>query len=179
MCVYVLRAVRESYHNYTKRHHVTNEKVKKKKKKRYAMHAHKRHSPCASAHDATLPPPARLLVPRAPLPIPIPPRRPRRHTLPHQHARPRRRLKHVVHALDLERRTLLVRTRTDLARHTLRLRPRHIAPTVRRVRGRPQVGFTPDKQNRDRRPAYVPDFFDPLARGSVRGGEMGGARRAP
>lgn len=82
--------------------------------------------------------------------------------LAHQHARARRRLEHVVHALDLQRGALLVRARADRARHALRLLARHEVRELGRVRGRPQVRFAAHEQHGDGRAADGAHFFYPL-----------------
>lgn len=43
------------------------------------------------------------------------------HTLAHQHARPRRCLKHIINPISSQGTTLFIRPRTDLTRNFLRL----------------------------------------------------------
>lgn len=80
----------------------------------------------------------------------------RRHALAHQHARPRRRLKHIIDALDLERAALLVRARADRLRDPLCLLARDEVGGGGRggAFGRPEVGLAPHEEDRDLGAAY-------------------------
>ena len=55
------------------------------------------------------------------------------HALPHQHARPSSSLENIVHALNLEGRALLVRTRTDISRHALGIFTRDKVADIRGI----------------------------------------------
>ena len=68
-------------------------------------------------HFPTAPPPVVLAVTGAV---------PGGHAIPHEHARARRSLEHIVDTLDLERGTLLVRARADELRNALALRTRNV-----------------------------------------------------
>lgn len=76
------------------------------------------------------------------------------YALAHEHARARRGLKHVVDALNLERRAFFVPAGADGLRDALGLLPRHEVRCVRAAGWRPQVRLAADKDDGDRRPAY-------------------------
>ena len=80
----------------------------------------------------------------------------------HEHARTRRSLKHIVHALPAQRAALLVRPSANLACDLLRLRALHEVVSEWRAGRGSQVGFAGDEQDGDRWPTDGADLFDPL-----------------
>lgn len=98
--------------------------------------------------------------------------RSRGHALAHEHRRARRRLEHVVHALDLQRRALLVRPRPDRLRDLLRLRPRHELRRVRAALWWPQVRLAANEDDGYLGAADRAHFFYPLREGAGRSAEV-------
>jgi hypothetical protein len=85
-----------------------------------------------------------------------------RNALTHQHARSSCCLKDIVNALNLQRRALLVRARTDRLRNLFCLLPRNVSVNIRVITRRTQVCFAAHEDYRDYGTTYGPYFFDPL-----------------
>ena len=83
-------------------------------------------------------------------------------TLTHEHARPCRRLKHIVYALAAQRAALLVSPCTDLSSDLVRLRGLHEVMGERRVERGTQIGFTANEQDGNCWTADGANFLDPL-----------------
>ena len=78
----------------------------------------------------------------------------RSNPLPHQHTSPSSSLKHIIHTLNLQRRTLLVRPSPYSLRHAFRLLARDKGGEGWVRGGWAQVGFAPDEDDGDLGAAY-------------------------
>lgn len=85
-----------------------------------------------------------------------------RSTVTHQHAGSGGGLKDVIDAFNAEGAALLIVPSADIVSDTFGLRPRHIIQVIWVILCRPEVRFTPDKDDRNDGSANGPHLFYPL-----------------